>query len=87
MRSPIPPGPCHAGQGLDEAGQQPGERRAVGVGPVGHHRGEDRAAEPVQLLGGRSLGTIAAKTGIPKTSLHRYLTDVGSAATEASEAS
>jgi hypothetical protein len=51
MRSPSPAGACHAGQGLDEAAQQPGERRAVGVGPVGHHRGEDRAAEPVQLLG------------------------------------
>jgi len=25
---------------------------------------------------GHSLGTIAGKTGIPKTSLHRYLTDV-----------
>jgi DNA-binding IclR family transcriptional regulator len=26
--------------------------------------------------GGASLGKIAEKTGIPKTHLHRYLTDV-----------
>jgi DNA invertase Pin-like site-specific DNA recombinase len=26
---------------------------------------------------GASLGTIATKTGIPKTSLHRYLTPTG----------
>ncbi|MFE4674180.1 helix-turn-helix domain-containing protein [Streptomyces sp. NPDC056721] len=30
---------------------------------------------------GTSLGQIAAKTGIPKTSLHRYLADAVSAAT------
>ncbi|MFE4869888.1 helix-turn-helix domain-containing protein [Streptomyces sp. NPDC056682] len=29
---------------------------------------------------GSSLGEIAAKTGIPKTSLHRYLAEVNSAA-------
>jgi len=28
---------------------------------------------------GHSLGQIAAKTGIPKTSLHRYLADVPAA--------
>ncbi|WP_353963137.1 helix-turn-helix domain-containing protein [Streptomyces sp. NBC_01142] len=29
---------------------------------------------------GSSLGEIATKTGIPKTSLHRYLTEVNPAA-------
>ena len=29
--------------------------------------------EPLLKAQGRSLGEIAAKTGIPKTSLHRYL--------------
>lgn len=33
---------------------------------------------------GDSLGRIATKTGIPKTSLHRYLTDTTPAAAEAS---
>jgi DNA-binding IclR family transcriptional regulator len=28
---------------------------------------------------GASLGTIATKTGIPKTSLHRYLVDTSAA--------
>src|SRR5262249_53612838 len=46
----LPTAAGDAGQGFDEAGQQPGERRAFGVGPVGHRRGEDRAAKPVQLL-------------------------------------
>ncbi|SQD97370.1 MULTISPECIES: helix-turn-helix domain-containing protein [unclassified Parafrankia] len=32
---------------------------------------------------GESLGAIATKTGIPKTSLHRYLTDVEPATTQA----
>jgi DNA invertase Pin-like site-specific DNA recombinase len=34
-----------------------------------------QAIEHAQLLkaAGHSLGTIATKTGIPKTSLHRYL--------------
>jgi pimeloyl-ACP methyl ester carboxylesterase len=51
--SRFPTAPGYAGQGVDEAGQRSGQRGAVGVGPVGHHRGEDRAAEPVQLLGER----------------------------------
>jgi hypothetical protein len=37
--------------------------------------------ESAQLLKGQghTLGQIAAKTGIPKTSLHRYLTDTPAA--------
>ena len=41
------------------------------------HRPPCRQIEFAQLLKGQghTLGQIAAKTGIPKTSLHRYLTD------------
>jgi hypothetical protein len=48
-------------------------RSVVRVGrPVAH---PDDKIDHAQLLAaqGASLGTISAKTGIPKTSLHRYL--------------
>jgi DNA invertase Pin-like site-specific DNA recombinase len=43
--------------------------------PVAHPADKIEYARLLKA-GGASLGTIAEKTGIPKTSLHRYLTDV-----------
>ena len=69
--------------GLHEAGLAPGRIRRTSLA------GAPLSALPVptgvfvraheqRLLkaGGASLGKIAEKTGIPKTHLHRYLTDV-----------
>jgi len=54
---------------------------------VGRHVGRPVAHPPENIeharllkAQGDSLTVIAAKTGIPKTSLHRYLTDVAPAA-------
>lgn len=40
--------------------------------PIAHPAGKIEYAQLLKAQG-RSLGEIAAKTGIPKTSLHRYL--------------
>lgn len=55
--------------------ERPRGRR--GQGPA--RRTPDDKIEYARLLkaDGASLGAIAAKTGIPKTSLHRYLADPG----------
>jgi DNA-binding IclR family transcriptional regulator len=44
---------------------------------IGFHRSMQRTSDIRRLLKaqGASLGRIATKTGIPKTSLHRYLAD------------
>jgi AcrR family transcriptional regulator len=43
-------------------------------GILGTHNSEEKIEYARLLKGqGRSLGQIAARTGIPKTSLHRYL--------------
>ncbi|MFD4760448.1 helix-turn-helix domain-containing protein [Streptomyces sp. NPDC058439] len=48
--------------------------------PVAHPADEIESANLLKQRGS-SLGRIAAKTGIPKTSLHRYLAEGNPAAT------
>jgi DNA invertase Pin-like site-specific DNA recombinase len=57
---------AHARAVAEAAGRQIGR-------PVAHPEGKIEYARLLKAQGD-SLGTIAAKTGIPKTSLHRYLT-------------
>lgn len=51
--------------------------------PVAHPAGKIECARLLKDQGA-GLGTIATKTGIPKTSLHRHLTDAAPRATPTS---
>ncbi len=58
---------AHARTVAEAAGRQVGR-------PVAHPTDKIEYARLLKVEG-HSLGTIAAKTGIPKTSVHRYLAD------------
>ena len=58
---------AHARTVAEAAGRQAGR-------PVAHPTDKIEYARLLKAEG-HSLGTIAAKTGIPKTSVHRYLAD------------
>jgi IclR helix-turn-helix domain len=62
------PGFSHARAVAEAAGRQVGR-------PVAHPAEKIEYARLLKAQG-ETLGQIAAKTGIPKTSLHRYLTNV-----------
>lgn len=64
---------AHARTVAQAAGRQIGR-------PLAHPEDKIEYARLLKAQG-NSLGTIAAKTGIPKTSLHRYLTSANSAHT------
>jgi hypothetical protein len=53
--------------------------------PVAHSAEKIEYARLLEAQG-HSLGQVAAKTGIPKTSPHRYLTDTGTVAAPGSTA-
>ncbi|MFE2738675.1 helix-turn-helix domain-containing protein [Streptomyces sp. NPDC059349] len=74
-----------SGVGSAAGALQRGPRRRAAAGrrigrPVAHPADKIEYARLLEHQGA-SLGQIAAKTGIPKTSLHRYLADAVSAAT------
>jgi DNA invertase Pin-like site-specific DNA recombinase len=79
LADPLPIDPTREGMGRTFTAERAAHVRAVAEA-AGRQIGRPRAhsADKIDYASllrqqGRSLGEIAAKTGIPKTSLHRYL--------------